>query len=213
MRALLILAVLALCGCEKKAIHPSAVELVDGKLHATFTLKADSAGIESNGHGGACLMTDMGIYQECQNNFHCDKAILSALHPQLNKIPGLVAECIGAENGKMRCAFKGAPDSAWCTKYPPSTTPPSKPALTLGHPYTLPNDTNVVSLSNVYPGGRAKWVVSTCLNAIDPATKETIKGCGEPGDQGEVYGVGEWREVFIGLHVPCGMAGNPPCPN
>lgn len=187
-------------GCKKRSIEASPVEaLPDGSIHATFRLLADRKGIESNGHGGGCIFTDLGIARKCSTNSDCEIPKLMGMggYSELSVVAGGFGECLDSGNGQRRCAWKGAPDNHWCFKRPPSppAPPPPGPGLDLNQANVLPVNAALVSPSKLHPGRWANYVLVTCLNARDTVSGATIPGCNQPGDQGEKFGQGPWVAI------------------
>lgn len=227
-------------------IRPGQVsQLPDGSLQGEFRLakgfwrpkgkgpfsRLEPVGIRSMGHGGACLVTDLGVHIACLTAGMCQPPPMPNGGP-LDTVAGGYGYCLTeGDQDRLdrvpggRCWWKGR-GPEWCIQQPPPGTP-----LQLNEPRYLPQKSTVevrfdpVEPWKLHPGRSASYRIATCLNpttrrAVDEE-EVSLPACKAAEDQGQELLKGKPTSIpgtrpppappRGPLRPPCGSPPGPPC--
>jgi len=169
------------------------VQLADGTLQAGFRLAEAGVptppgpgqdglplvGIRSSGHGGACLVTDLGQHLSCKADADCAPGEES---PLAGGYGYCIREGVAAAGA---CWWKG-PGPEWCLRRAPGGEP-----LAPGEVQLLPRrgaGMAPIVPGLLHPGRKASYRLVSCLNplVVDADGRQIpLPACSMDGDQGE----------------------------
>lgn len=176
----------AACPAQVLVVAPGKIVDKNGWVSGSFKLTYGyttgsgvatwKVGIASLGHGGGCLVTDLGETKLCSNDAECPKDKID--------LKGGYGYCVQLDaSAPKSCWYKGD-DAKWCYK-----KKVAGPPLNLGETIELPVpywkgdiEYHGINAAFLHNGREARYMVITCLNGYDEVKNADVPDCPVPDD-------------------------------